>query len=170
MFLFSAFRPSEKMIAFQELPTVQNFESPFQILNAPQEFLPDWTGNQVASSASRIFQAVGFGRGGGNALGVQPISTFNGELETRLSPRDFADPKVQFYARSLKNGTGTRPAIVFYSWSTSRNSGFSAPQILGSTSEFSNDNQEYRKFEIEMPAEFDDLEEVFLYKEKGNTH
>jgi hypothetical protein len=114
----------------------QDFESPFQLVNAPLEFLPGWTANQVSSSASRIFQALGLGLEGSKALAVQPISTFNGELIVRLSLENLSDPRVKFFARSLKNGTGTRAAEVFYSWSLVSNSGFSTPQILGSSTEF----------------------------------
>lgn len=144
---------------------MQDFESPFDIVNFPEEFLPGWTGNEIKSTASRIFQSGNLGKSGGKALAVQPISTFNGELIVRLSPKNLLNPQVQFWSRSVQNGTGNRLAQVFYSWSGSIDRDFSAPQLLGEANEFGNENQEFRKFQFALPPEFEDSDQVFLRME-----
>ncbi len=160
-----AFRSAGKSEPEQLLTGNQDFESPFEIVNSPEEFLPGWTGNDVRSTASRIFQSGNLGRSGGKALAVQPISTFYGELIVRLTPENLVHPKVQFWARSVQNGTGTRPAQVFYSWSENVDGDFPAPQLLGEVNEFGNENQEFRKFQIPLPQEFEDSDQVFLRME-----
>ncbi len=161
----SAFHSAEKSDFDQLFTDKQDFESQFEIVNFPEEFLPGWTGNDIRSTASRIFQSANLGRSGTKALAVQPISTFNGELNIRLSPENLVNPKVQFWARSVQNGTGTRPAQVFYSWSKSIDREYSAPKLLGEANEFDNKNQEFRKFQFPLPQEFEDSDQVFLRME-----
>jgi hypothetical protein len=163
--IISAFHSAEKSEPEQLLTGKQDFESPFEIVNSPEEFLPGWTGNDIRSTASRIFQSGNLGRSGGKALAVQPISTFNGELIVRLSPENQFNPKVQFWAKSVQNGTGTRPAQVFYSWSESIDRDFSAPKSVGEVDEFGNENQEFRKFQIAWPQEFENSDQIFLRME-----
>jgi hypothetical protein len=128
----------------------QDFEEGFVIVNAPVEFLPGWTANEVRATSSRIFQ-TNLGRNNSKALAVQPISTFNGELTISLINEDFEDPKVEFWARSIQNGTGTRAAEVYISWKNDSESSFSQPTLLGSLLEFENQNQDFRKFQLEIP-------------------
>lgn len=165
LLIISAFHSAEKSEPEQLLTGKQDFESPFEIANSPEEFLPGWTGNDIRSTSSRIFQSGNLGRSGGKALAVQPISTFNGELIVRLSPENLFNPKVQFWAKSVQNGTGTRPAQVFYSWSESIDRDFSAPLLLGKVNEFGNENQEFRKFQFALPQEFEDSDQVYLRME-----
>ncbi|PZX59607.1 lamin tail-like protein [Algoriphagus ratkowskyi] len=141
---------------------IQNFEGPFTIQNYPNEFLPDWFGNEIRASSSRIFQANGLGRNGSKALAVLPISTFDGELVISLSPGEMNDPKVRFWAKSVKNGSGNRPAQVFYRWGKSLAGSFSVREILGGVYEFANEDQEFRFFELELPEEYQGIAEVFL--------
>jgi hypothetical protein len=141
---------------------IQYFESSFSITSFPQEFLPGWYGNEVRSPSSRIFQTPNLGRGNSRALAVQPISTFNGEIWIRLNPEEFENAKVSFWARSLQNGTGSRPAVVYFSWGESLTDVFSGRTLLGSETEFGNENQEYRRFVLDVPIEFAELNEVFL--------
>lgn len=129
---------------------IQDFEGDFTIVNAPMEFLPGWTANELRATSSRIFQ-TNLGRNNSKAVAVQPISTFNGELTISLINEDFEDPKVEFWARSIQNGTGTRSAEVYYSWKNDSQSSFSEPTLLGSKQEFENQNQDFRKFQMELP-------------------
>jgi len=160
--MVSAFSSVGKLKVEQLLTEKQDFENPFGIVNFPEEFLPAWTGNEIRSAASRIFQTENLGRSGGKALAVQPISTFNGELIVRLSSENLVNPKVQFFARSVQNGIGTRSAQVFYSWSENIEGEFTTPQLLGGVSEFANENQEFRKFQFGLPQEFQNSDQVFL--------
>lgn len=165
LFLTFAFHSREREVAVLLFVEKQDFEAQFDIVNFPDEFLPNWTANEIRSTSSRIFQSVNLGRNGSKALAVQPISTFNGELIVRLSTENLVNPKVQFWARSIQNGTGTRTAEVNYSWSESIDRDFSAPQLLGKANEFGNENQEFRKFQLVLPQEFEDSDRVFLRME-----
>lgn len=141
---------------------IQDFESVFIIENYPNEFLPNWYANEIRGTSSRIYQANGLGRNGSKALAVQPISTFDGEVIIRLSPQEFTDPKVHFWAKSLKNGTGDRAAQVYYSWGKELKGNYSGREILGGANEFRNENQEFRLFELLLPDEFAEDAEVYL--------
>ncbi|MDN3205216.1 hypothetical protein [Algoriphagus sediminis] len=134
----------------------QNFEEDFSIQSTPQEFLPDWSGNEVRDGSSRIFQVENLGRDGSRALAVQPISTFNGELLVKLDLRNFEDPSLFFFAKSVQNGSGNRSAEVYYSFGLDGD--FSDPIILGGPEEFKNEDQDFRKFELEIPEELRGLE------------
>ena len=140
----------------------QDFEVAFEIVNAPMEFLSGWTGNELRATSSRIFQ-TNQGINNSKALAVQPISTFNGELTISLVNEDFEDPIVEFWARAIQNGTGTRPAEVYISWKNDSESSFSVPTLLGSSQEFENQNQDFRKFQLELP-DFLESEKIFTLK------
>lgn len=144
------------------LGQTQDFETPFFITSYPREFLPNWFGNEIRSPSSRIFQTPNLGKGNSKALAVQPISTFNGVIWIRLNPSSFSNPKVSFWARSLQNGTGNRPTLVYFSWGESLDAPFSERKLIGDDSEFKNENQEYRQFLLEIPQNLNDSEDVFL--------
>jgi hypothetical protein len=139
----------------------QRFEDSFTLANDPQEFLPGWTGNEVRSTASRIFRSPQ-GRNGSNALAVQPISSFNAVITVRLLNTDLIDPKIQFWARSIQNGTGTRAAEVLYSWKIMGQTSFTSPVSLGGPREFPNENQEFRKFQLNVPEALKEGKELIL--------
>jgi hypothetical protein len=140
----------------------QSFETTFNEVNFPLEFLPGWYGNEVRSSGSRIFQESGRGINSSKALSVQPISTFNGILWIKVNPSGFSDPKAVFFAKSSRNGTGTRPAQVFFSWGKSLDGPFSPTSQIGSTNEFANEEQSFRRFSIELPQELKSETDAFL--------
>ena len=140
----------------------QDFESNFLIVNHPEEFLADWSANEVRTTAARVFQAPGEGRSGSRALGVQPISSFKGEIYTRLFPDNFSDPKIAFFAKSRQNGSGNRPADVSIWFSALGYEEFSFSVPVGDENTFSNQNSDYRLFEIPIPEDFKNLEELFV--------
>ena len=140
----------------------QDFEEAFWQVNFPEEFLPGWYGNEVRATSSRIFQAAGLGRTGSKALAVQPISTFEGMIWVKVNPGLFENPRAVFFARSVQNGTGNRPATVHYSWGKRLNGDYSEEVQIGLDSEFDNENQEYRRFTLEIPEELIKEEEIFL--------
>lgn len=140
---------------------VQDFESSFDIVNHPEEFLSNWSANELRNTAARIFQASGEGRNGSKALGVQPISSFNGEIFVRVSTLDLIDPKITFFAKTRQNGTGNRPAIVEVSFSIDFQA-FESKIEVGSDSSFPNRNTEYRLYEIAIPEQFHELETVVM--------
>lgn len=160
--VYSAVFPAELVFGFAATNQIQRFEIEFIIVNHPSEFLPGWFGNEIRATSSRIYQANGFGRNGSKALAVQPISTFDGEIIIRLFPSEFSDPRVQFWARSVKNGTGNRAAQVYSSWSNSLEGEYSSAELLSGKAEFANEDQDFRKFELDLPDSFSGNTEVFL--------
>ncbi|MFC3416939.1 lamin tail domain-containing protein [Algoriphagus hitonicola] len=140
----------------------EDFEAEFETQNYPEEFLAHWYGNEVQSGSSRIFQAEAAGVGSSQALAVQPISTFDGELIVRLFPSDYVDPNIQFWARSLQNGSGDRAAVVSYSFSESLEGNYGEESGLGSEEEFANEDQDYRKFEINLSENQQRKDTLFL--------
>lgn len=140
----------------------QDFESDFQEISFPEEFLPGWYGNEVRNTSSRIFQISGQGRNGTKALAVQPISTFDGKIWIKLHPGEFENPELVFYAKTIQNGTGTRPALVFYSWSENLEGDYSQPIQIGSGDEFANENRDFRRYSIDFPPEYKTSEKLFL--------
>lgn len=140
----------------------QDFESDFQTLSFPEEFLSGWYGNDVRASSARIFQIVNQGRNGSRALAVQPISSFNGKIWLKLSPSEFENPEVVFYAKTIQNGSGNRPALVFFSWGESLQGGFSIPGQIGADDEFANETRDFKKYTIDLPEELKTSEEVIL--------
>jgi len=140
---------------------IQQFEDSFALVNDPQEFLPGWTGNEVRSTAMRIFQSVQ-GRNGSKAVAAQPISSFNAVITVRILNAELSDPKVQFWARSVQNGTGTRAAEVYYSWKAVSQSNFNGSQILEGSQEFPNQTQGFKKYRIDVPEALKVEEELLL--------
>jgi hypothetical protein len=140
----------------------QDFEKEFSILSYPQEFLQDWYGNEVRNTSSRIFQVSNQGRNASKGLAVQPISTFDGVIWVRLNVEGNANKKVVFWAKSLQNGTGTRPALVYYSWARTLEGEFMGRAQLGNNDEFPNGNRDYRKYTLVPPENFHQEDEIFL--------
>lgn len=140
----------------------QDFESDFQALSFPDEFLAGWYGNEVRASSARIFQISSQGRNGSRALAVQPISSFDGKIWIKLAPAEFENPEMIFFAKTIQNGTGNRPALVFFSWGESLEGAFSIPTQIGADNEFANENRDFKKYTIDLPAEFKTSEEVIL--------
>lgn len=139
---------------------IQDFESPFQIVSIPDSFLEKWYGNEVRTS-SRIFQANGVGRNGSKGLAVQPISTFDGEIWVELVPQE-ENSSVLFYAWSLQNGTGNRPAVVFYGWSETLGGEVTEESVLGSETQFPNQDSGFKKFRLDVPEFAQHLKSFFL--------
>ncbi|RZS95914.1 lamin tail domain-containing protein [Cecembia calidifontis] len=141
---------------------IQDFESNFRIVDHPQEFLPDWSANEVRSTAARVFQANSEGRFGSRALGVQPISSFTGQIYTHFHPQDYIAPKIAFFAKTRQNGSGSRPAMLSISFSKSGFDQWEYTLPVGDASSFPNQNTEYRLFEIPVPQAFREEEKVFV--------
>lgn len=140
----------------------EDFETEFEVQDFPEEFLPHWFGNEIQEGSARIFQAETLGIGESKALAVQPISTFDGELIVRLFPTSHTDPKIQFWSRSLRNGSGDRPALVSYSFSESLEGNYGEESSLGSAGEFANEDQDFRKYEIKLSEGQQEMDTLFL--------
>jgi hypothetical protein len=143
----------------------QGFQSPFTIQSYPQPFLPGWYANDLRATSSRVFRLATGGINGSVALAVQPISSFTGKVWVRLAPKGMSNPRVIFWAKTLKNGTGTRPALVHISWSTTLEGSYQERMLLGHSAQFPNANLNFSRFELELPAAFTGLEELYLQLE-----
>ncbi len=140
----------------------QDFEANFEALSFPEEFLPGWYGNEVRSTSARIFQLSNQGRNDSKALAVQPISTFDGKIWIKLSPSEFENTELVFYAKTIQNGTGSRSALVFYSWGESLEGAFTNPIQLGTNEEFANENRDFKRYSVDLPDAYKSSTEVFL--------
>ncbi|MBW3467801.1 lamin tail domain-containing protein [Arthrospiribacter ruber] len=146
---------------FIALSQVQDFENPFNIANHPEEFLPGWSANEVRSTSSRVFQATGEGRSGSKALAVQAISSFNGLVFFKTSTSHFENPKLAFFAKTKANGSGNRPILLFVSFSKD-GIDFQSQIQIGDESTFPNGNTDYSLYEVPLPEEFQQQNEVWI--------
>lgn len=145
----------------------QGFETPFRIVAFPESFLSDWYANEVRSTSSRVFRLASGGMQGTAALAVQPLTTYTGQLWVRLSPKGRTSPVVTFWAKTLRNGTGSRAALVHSSWSASLTGPYLERTPVGQQGQFANVTQDFRKFELVIPQQFASMEEVYLRLEVG---
>ncbi|MFM2249386.1 MAG: hypothetical protein RLZZ358_313 [Bacteroidota bacterium] len=145
----------------------QDFEGAFSNVSYPQPFLPGWYANEFRSTSSRIFRLPTGGVNGSVALAIQPISTFTGRLWVRLQPKGMGNPHVVFWAKTLKNGTGTRPALVYASWSRTLEGNYQERMPVGDVNQFPNATTAFHQVDLEVPASFAGLEEVYLSLEVG---
>ncbi|EON75266.1 hypothetical protein ADIS_4437 [Lunatimonas lonarensis] len=139
---------------------LQDFESKFEIVNYPEEFLPGWAANEVRNGTSRVFQASGKGINGSTALGVQTIGSFDAQIYIKTTTIGLKGNIFSFYARTERNGSGNRPVTVSYYFSDAGQE--SQPQVLGSPDSFPNADTDYRLWEIPIPEVWRNLEAVTL--------
>ena len=145
----------------------QDFEGAFSNVSYPQPFLPGWYANEFRSTASRIFRLPTGGVNGSVALAIQPISTFTGRLWVRLQPKAMKNPYVVFWAKTLKNGAGTRPAVVYASWSRTLEGNYQDRMPVGDVNQFPNATTVFHQVYLEVPPSFANQEEVYLSLEVG---
>lgn len=143
------------------LAQVQDFESDFEIVNHPNEFLPFWSANQVRGTSARVFQINQGGRNNSRALAVQPIGSFDGEIYTQVKISTIINPKVAFFAKTIQNGSGNRSALVFISFSKDKVL-FTTPIQIGNNETFLNQNSDFNLYELEIPQNYIQGELVYL--------
>lgn len=131
----------------------QDFESNFEIVSHPEEFLPNWSANEVRSSASRVFQANGKGVDGSNALGIQPIGSFDAEIYIKITRIGLENSRISFKAKTNRNGSGDRPVYMHYSFSEDGGVSYVSRQQLGNDETFQNEDTPYREYEFEIPED-----------------
>ncbi|MCE2779531.1 MAG: hypothetical protein LW824_18310 [Algoriphagus sp.] len=149
------------------LSQTQDFEGVFSTASYPQPFLPGWYANEFRSTSSRIFRLATGGINGTVALAIQPITTFTGRVWVRLQPKQMGNPHVVFWAKTLKNGTGTRPVLVHASWSGTLEGNYQERIPVGDVNQFPNATTTFTKVEFVVPDTFSSLDEVFLSIEVG---
>lgn len=136
---------------------LQDFESNFSIVDYPEEFLPNWSANAVRSNSSRVFQAAGEGYDGSHALGIQAIGSFNAEIYIKTTTKGLTNNRFSLKAKTKRNGSGNRPASVYFSFSIN-GTDFDSRQQIGDDQTFANEDGEYKSFEGNIP-------EAYLEKE-----
>jgi hypothetical protein len=136
---------------------LQDFESNFKIVDYPEDFLPNWSANAVRNSSSRVFQAMGEGVNGSQALGIQTIGNFNAEIYIKTTTKGLNSNRFSLKAKTKRNGSGNRPVSVFYSFAVDGQD-FSMRQQIGDDQTFKNENSAYEAYDAVIP-------EVFLEKE-----
>lgn len=147
-FLFGVFfRLSAQLNTY---PYQQSFEDNFKT-GTNVEFLPHCWGNDVRNS-SRIYQAgPAYAHSGQAALGVQPTGTFTAELQVHFDASAMEAGEISFQARTERNGSGNRPAIVRVDFSTDGGVNFTPVQQLGDETTFPNAPTSYREFTLDIP-------------------
>ncbi|MDN3687759.1 lamin tail domain-containing protein [Cyclobacterium jeungdonense] len=154
-----AFIPSSKPLE------TQDFEERFVIVNHPDEFLPGWSANELSDGSSRVFQAVGQGLDQSHALGIQPIGSFNAQIYIKIATVGVSNPTISFQARTGKNGSGNRPALVYFSFSENLEEGFSERSPLGDAGTFPNEDGTYSAYSIPVPEKYWNLETLTVLME-----
>ncbi|CAN5457600.1 hypothetical protein BH23BAC1_BH23BAC1_02400 [soil metagenome] len=150
LFLFFNFFSAFSQIS--EYPYTQNFEQDFINFGVNVEFLPGWIGNEVRETSSRIFQTSVDSRTGSKALAVQPISSFDGIIIMDLDLTDIPTVELEFWARTARNGTGSRPVLVRISTSTDGGITFIKRENIGDETTFPNQDTEYSLYRYGLPA------------------
>lgn len=133
---------------------LQDFESNFDIVNHPEDFLSTWSANEVRSNASRVFQAAGEGIGGSNALGIQAIGSFDAEIYKKTTTKGINSDRVSLKVKTKQNGSGNRPVSVFYSFSIDGGKTFDPRQQIGDDLTFRNEDTPYQEYEFFIPESY----------------
>ncbi len=149
---------------------MESFETDF-ITGDNSEFIPNWTGNEVAGS-NRIFKSEDV-RTGAGALGIIPTSSFDGEVLISLDMTMFENAQISFYAKSNQNGNAnsTRPTLVFFSVSIDGGVSFGESTQIGDETTFPNsDGETFNQYFYDLDAIADDETEVVvrLIVERGS--
>lgn len=92
----------------------QDFETEFNIVNYPAEFLPGWSASQVRSGKSRVFQASGEGIADSQALAIQTTSTFNAQIYIKTLTVGLKTPQFHFGPKPVKMDQATD--LCFYTF------------------------------------------------------
>ena len=154
-----------KLLPKTETSALQDFESNFVITDYPEEFLPGWSANEVRSGTSRVFRAQGKGINASTALGVQPIGSFDAQIYIKTSTIGLKSRRISFWARTERNGNGSRPVNLSYSFSLPPQQISSEKFPIGDSGSFPNEDTDYREYEFFIPEEFIEQEEVIIHLE-----
>lgn len=151
IFLINIISQDHVFSQISSLPYKQDFENPFLEFGTNVEFIENWKGNEVKNSKSRIFQTDQFVRGGNKALAVQPISSFDGVINIKLDLSEYEEVRLHFYARTRKNGTGSRPIFVSISTTLDERATYLKLENIGDETSFPNQDTEYALYIYDLP-------------------
>lgn len=134
-----------------KLPYHQDFENSFLEYGSNVEFLKNWVGNQVNESSSRIFHSGKYSKEGKYALSVQPVSSFDGEITIDLDLSEYGLTRIQFYGRTVKKGTGSRPVFIRIATSVDGGLNFIKGETIGDDTTFPNQDTQYGLYIYDLP-------------------
>lgn len=143
----------------------QDFEERFVITNHPGEFLPGWSANELSDGSSRVFQAAGQGINGSRALGIQPIRSFDAQIYIKIATVGVSNPTISFQAATTENGSGNRPALLYFSFSENPEDGFGERISLGDAGTFPNEDLPYTAYSLPVPEKYWDKETLTVLME-----
>jgi hypothetical protein len=132
-------------------PYTQSFEENFAV-GSELYFLTGWWGNQLGSS-TRIYRSTVAAHTGEGALVAEPTSTFVADIRLVLNTEALAAARLSFWARSGRNGSGTRASQLLLSFSADGGQSFSSPVVVGGGETFPNKDTEYTSFSFTLPPE-----------------
>lgn len=133
-------------------PYNQGFEDDFVEYGQSANFLFGLSGNEVRDNLSRIYQSFTHSRSGNKALGVQVISSFDASIILDLDLTNHELMELRFYARSVKNGSGSRPVLIRVSTSLNGGLSYFNTQNIGDEKSFPNEDTEYTLYTYALPA------------------
>ncbi len=151
-FLFLLFISIPLHAQISGFPYHQGFETPFKEHGTDVYFTENWFGNQVQATKARIYHAGENQRNGNYALSVQPIASFDGQIIMDLDLTGMGQLRVHFYARTIKNGTGSRPLLVVMSTSIDGGANYIHKENIGDETSFPNQDTEYALYKYDIPA------------------
>ncbi|MDQ3534378.1 MAG: lamin tail domain-containing protein, partial [Bacteroidota bacterium] len=145
-----------------DFPYNQGFEDPFIAFGSNVEFKDDWTGNHVNNNNTRIFRSEKFIRSGRYALAVQPISSFDGVFTIELDLSGYDLIRLHFYARSAKNGSGSRPVLARISTSVDGGANFIKRENIGNETTFPNQDTDFALYIYDLPPSAASQQKVLI--------
>jgi hypothetical protein len=155
------------ILGFRFLPKaetfiLQDFESNFEIVSYPEEFLPGWAANEVRTGTSRVFQAPGEGLNGSHALGIQTISSFDAQIYIKTSTIGLKNNNISFFAKTRKNGNGNRPVRLSYRFIQEQTESSSEPIFIGEEGGFPNADTPFQEYSFSIPEGWMNLPAVTI--------
>ena len=114
--LLSTLVPGIMYSQISTLPSTESFDTVFTE-GSSVAFIPNWTGNIVAPPSTKIFRDITDYNSAPAALSVIPTSSFDGDVEVSLNLTSYQSVAINFLAKSMLNGTGTRDVVLTMSTS-----------------------------------------------------
>jgi hypothetical protein len=168
LFTFSIFFVKLTLFAqIYSLPSSESFTTTFTQGSAIA-FIPNWTGSTVAAS-NKIFQDLVDYNSAPAALSVIPTSSFDGDVQVNLNLSSYQSVVVNFLAKSMLNGTGTRDVVLTMSTSIDGGTTWIGSSVIAS---LPNSNQTtFTSFSYSLPVEANNQSNVLVrfYVTRGAT-
>ncbi len=166
--LLSALAPGIMYSQISTFPSSESFDTAFTE-GTSVSFIPNWTGNIVAPPSSKIFRDITDYNSAPAALSIIPTSSFNGDVEVNLNLSSYQSIVVNFVAKSMLNGAGTRDAVLSMSTSIDGGTTWIGTSQIAS---LPNSNQTaFTNYSYPLPIEANNQSNVLVrfYVTRGST-